>query len=243
MLSALIFLLATSGAANPPDLWVKVNGWKHGDEIPVELTRPRQGFVDDCGIAPDLALHSIQETPNVPLLEELVLSREATPLIFTAALGRLLELNGFPNVRRWLIRNPELRAEHAALRQLFEQDVVRVYGAAVRDIAMPRERATLVLSRLKALLESGVEWLDAYRTVANENPDTEAGLVGPTLLTYTYSGWLTRERFDVQSQTEAGIIPQSHVKALFDLRSGPILLEAYDGLYLYWVVEHHEPEI
>ena len=101
----------------------------------------------------------------------------------------------------------------------------------------------LCLKRLKNLLENGAEWTSAYRTVADENPDKNAGWEGPTLVGLMFSGWLTSQRIEVESQYEATIIPLSHMESVFNLRSGILILEGHDGLYLYWVVEYYAPEI
>ncbi len=236
-------LLTLSQVANANNVWREVNEWKQGDPIPTDLKTSRVCHGDDCGMKPDLGLHSIAKTQNTQLLWELVLGRDSISMVFSVALGRLLEEDGLPKVRSLLINKPVLRKEHRDLRELFGHRIALMHVAEINNSVMPREDAEKVLRRLGELLEAGAEWNAAYQLVADENPDEREGRQGSTLVSYKYSGWLTAHRFDVQFREEQGMILMSHLGQVFEHGGGNLVLEGYDGLYLYRVEKIYEPEI
>ena len=232
------------GAGN---VWVEVREWKSGDPIPADLELSRGCQGDDCGMKSDLGLHSIEETQNVGLLRVLVLGNEVNGTVFKSAFSRLIDLAGFPQVRSLLLANPVRREEHKTLRKMFRQQIVNIDVAGINDKIMSREQAASVLKRFGGLLDSGTDWKVASKIVEDENPDRKRNelnqLNGGTLVSLKYSGFLTELRMDVGFQYEVGIVPESHLKGVFEHGCGNLILAGWDGVYLYHVLEAYRPEI
>jgi hypothetical protein len=239
-------LLLLSEQVSAGNVWAEVKEWKKGDPIPGDLKISRRCRGDDCGMMSDLGLHSIEETQNVGLLRVLVLGKDVDETLFKYAFSRLIDLEGFSQVRSMLVANPVRRKEHKTLRELFRQPIARIVVAGINDNSMPREDATSVLKKLGGLLDEGMEWKVAFRIVESENPDPKRHEVNRwndgTLVSYKYSGLLTEQRMDVGFQYEVGVIQKSHLERIFRHGAGNLILEGWDGLYLYHVIEGYGPE-
>jgi len=233
--------LVLSFASEAGNVWKEVNEWTKNDPIPAELKVVPKCVGDDCGMRPDLARHSIEKTENFLLLREIVIGSEATSLIFHVALNRLLEADGFFEVRELLLSTPINRKEHRSLRAKIGQPVAEIHVVAILTSEIPIGESEEILQRLGGLLKEGASWDDAFQLVDVETSKRRNG-AGSVLL-YKYSGWLTPQRVDFSWEYEVGVIPRGHVGTIFETGPGSFIREGYDGLYLYHVKEIYGPEI
>ena len=169
-----LLALVLSFAAEAGNVLRDVNEWTEADPIPAELKVVPECVGDDCGMRPDLARHSIETTENFLLLREIVIGGEVTPLIFRVALSRLLEADGFPEVRKLLMSGPINRKEHKSLRAKLGQPVAEIYVVAILASDLPSGESEEILQRLGKLLDEGTSLDEAIQLVDVTRPKSVA---------------------------------------------------------------------
>jgi hypothetical protein len=236
---ALAVVLAAGSAPAGPNPWSEVDQWQQGDALPTLLTVPFD--TGECGLIPDPVLDAILRTQNMPILHAVLSSSDATPALFAAALGRLLDHQGLPAVRAMLTRQPVRRSEHVRLRDLFRQRLARINVASIDLRALPAEAGETALKSLAEHLAQGLSWQSAYRKLADQYRAPEAPGSGRsafrTLLTYRYSGWVSEQGVDLVGQGAQPWVPTADLKAVIELGPGTHIRRTSQELFLYHVVD------
>jgi hypothetical protein len=106
---------------------------------------------------------------------------------------------------------------------------------------MPERRAEVALSQLKAKLDTGQPWSDAYRAIADANPDVERMRKEPgaqtTLITYAFDGWVSEIGFSYSSLSVTPYVPANYFENAIAAGGGGHIYKDEGGVYLVYVFD------
>jgi hypothetical protein len=224
----------------------EIKRWRPGSEVPYQLLVYPSGNVTPpsgpmCSFARDSVWPYIEEIGDDRLLEELVYDGRSESETFAAASIKLIERKGLPWFAAKLESREASRWELQWLRQMLRSPAARISVAFVEKADMPEPRAEAVLSQLKVKLDSGQPWSDAYRTVADANPDIERMRKEPgtqtTLITYAFDGWVSEIGFSYSSLSVTPYVPAAYFEKAITAGAGGHLYKDEGGVYLLYVFD------
>ena len=228
----------------------EIKAWKPGDEVPPRLLSFPSGEVPPrgmCGLA-DYAFSAapiIEQIDSDALLVALMFDPRTESASLRPAILRLMQLKGIGWFAKTLVDHPNKRWELDLLQQALQSPFSRIEVAFIGNDRMDRSDARQALESLKAGVDNGEPWKDAYGRVADANPDIERRkrepLAHTTLVTYQFSGWVNTSGF---SPSELGINPYvspAHLETIVGSPRGGQIIESDEGVHLYYVMESWTP--
>jgi hypothetical protein len=165
---------------------------------------------------------------------------------FHATASRLITLRGLGYVSRLLADQRKAdpsaftRSELAVLSQLLRSPYVSIQVARIAPEDMPPKEAESVLQKMRAALEAGASWADAYRKQSDSHPDTRDPKSVGTLVHYLYDSTVSPRGFDFVTYRTAESLPLEHLRDLFRFKRGTHILRAQDGVYLYHIRSYYD---
>ncbi len=97
---------------------------------------------------------------------------------------------------------------------------------------------------MRADLQAGASWADAYRKHSDLHPDIRDRAKNPktvrTLTCYLYDSTVSPIGFDIVDYRSAETLPLQHLRELFRLKRGTHILRAPDGVYLYHIQSYYD---
>jgi hypothetical protein len=233
----------------------QIKSWRAGDAPPARLLKFPDGKIDTipgCGlrvIGSEVGDY-ISEIRDADLLAALMFDYRSQADTFHAAVSRLITLKGVGHVSRILAERRKTepdafaRSELAVLSQLLRSPYIAVQVARIAPEDMPAEEADTALQAMRADLQAGASWADAYRKQSDSHPDTRGVTEGQksvgTLVHYLYDSTVSPSGFDIVTYRTAETLPLQHLRELFRLKRGTHILRASDGVYLYHIQSYYD---
>jgi hypothetical protein len=237
------------------NLMRQMKTWRKGDAPPARLLKFPDGKIDTipgCGlqvIGSEVSDY-ISEIQDADLLAALMFDYRAQADTFHAAASRLITLKGVGYVSRLLAERRKTepgaftRSELAVLSQLVRAPYIAVQVARIAPEDMPPDKAETALQAMRADLQGGASWADAYRKHSDLHPDMRDRAKDPrsvrTLICYLYDSTVSLSGFDIVTYRTAESLPTEHLKELFRAKRGTHILRAPDGVYLYHIQSHYD---
>ena len=166
----------------------------------------------------------------------IVYDRRSERSAFEAAVITLINHKGLPWFSKMLAGRDSTRWEHDAFRQMFSLPFARCSAAFISRDAMTNDAARKALEEIKAKLDKGGSWKDAYGSVANAHPDIERRKREPgvpiTLVGYMYSGWVSEFGFDFSSLHITSTVPAAVLAEAIHSGKGGNMVSAPTGQFL-----------
>jgi len=233
----------------------QIKSWRKGDAPPAQLLKFPDGKIDTipgCGlrvIGSEVGDY-ISEIQDADLLAALMFDHRSRADTFHAAVSRLITLKGVGHVYRILVErrksDPDAfaRSELAVLSQFIRAPYVAVQVARIAPEDMPPDTAETALQAMRADLQDGAPWADAYRKHSDLHPDMRDRAKDPgrvrTLVCYLYDGTVSPNGFDIVTYRTAESLPAEHLRELFRAKRGTHIFRAADGVYLYHVQSRYD---
>ena len=222
----------------------QAENWKSGETPPLRLLKFPDGKLDEswvCGmraVGADVSDYASQ-IRNPELLAALLLDGRAQPDTLRAATTRLIELKGTGQVATLLAGHPleSARSELAVLAQLLRSPYAAIQVARITRDDMESSAAEQALQEMRADLEAGTPWADAYRKAADKYPDLKDRAENPgsvrTLVCYLYDGVVSSTGFDILRYRMATDLPRQHLTEVVGAGAGTRVFRTPDAIYLY----------
>jgi hypothetical protein len=237
------------------NLMREIKSWRKGDVPPARLLKFPDGKIDailGCGlrvIGSDVADY-IWKIEDADLLAALMFDYRSEADTFHAAVSRLIKLKGVGHVSRLIEERRKTepgafaRSELAVLSQLLRAPYIAVQVARIAPEDMPPDKAESALEAMKADLQAGAPWADAYRKHSDLHPDMRDRAKDPrsvrTLICYLYDSTVSPSGFDIVTYRTAESLPTEHLRVLFRAKRGTHIFRATDGVYLYHIQSHYD---
>lgn len=239
-----------------PSLIREIKTWRPGDDPPKRLIKFPDGEVDDfptCGmrVIGSAIEDYIATISDDRLLVAIMFDWRSQDGSIRAAARQLLKTRGPSYVAAQLKQHrldaqrtasPEVQVliggELAALEQLLASPCLTMRAATISAEDMTVARTQVVMTDLKAELESGASWATAYGHISHANPDLkDPSSCGRTLVAYAFDGVVSPIGFDLTSGHFSPILKTDDLAQLFRVGVGVHVLVGPDGVVLYQVTE------
>ena len=229
--------------------------WRKGDAPPARLLKFPDGKIattPECGlrVIGSEVWDYIQDIQDAELLAALMFDYRSQADTFHAAVSRLITLKGVAHVSRILAERRKAepdafaRSELAVLSQLLRSPYISMQVARIAPEDMPPEEADSALQAMRADLQAGAAWADAYGKHSDLHPDMRDRAQDPrsvrTLVCYLYNSTVSPSGFDIVKYRTAETLPLRHLRELFRLKRGTHILRASDGVYLYHIQSYYD---
>ena len=255
IIAATVLIAAQGFAQLDPALLKDIKQWRQGERPPARLLKFPEGKIHDiaeCELRAigDAVEDYIAEISDADLLAALIFDPHVEPASFQAAVRRVVRLKGLDHLSRLLADRRKIsprafvHSDLAVLSQLLRQPYVAIKVARLAPDDMEPDKAEQVFREMKAQLEDGTTWADAYGKFSKMNPDTRARAKDPksicTLICYLYDGIVSPDGFDILTYSISENLPLDHVRALFPAKRGVSVVRGSDGVYLYQVTDCYD---
>ena len=222
----------------------EAENWKGGDTPPLRLLKFPDGKIEEfhgCGmrVIGSGVDDYIAQIKNPDLLAALLLDDRCEPETLRATANQLITLKGTDHVARLLAdHHPDSdRSELAVLAELLRSPHIAIQVARITGNDLEAPAAERALQGMRADLEAGGTWADAYGKAAEKHPNLKDRAKDPqsvrTLVGYLYDGVVSPSGFDILTYRVATDLPPSHLQEIFRRRHGTYVLKAPEGVYLY----------
>lgn len=222
----------------------QVENWKIGEPPPKCLLKFPDGKIDEfpiCGmrtLGTEVADY-ISQIKNPDLLAALLLDNHAQPDTLRAAATQLIMLKGTEHVARLLASHgrESQRSELAVLAELLRSPYSAIQVARITKDDMELAGAESALQEMRADLDAGTVWAEAYRKAADKHPDLKDRAKDPrsvrTVVCYLYDGIVSPTGFDILRYAVATGLPPQHLQEIFRAARGTYVLKTSEAVYLY----------
>ena len=246
------FAAASAAAQLDPTLVRQAEEWKSGEPPPARLLRFPDGKPPDRALECFKALGEevgdyLSQIQNPNLLSALMLDDRAQPATVNAAARQLIALRGTTDVARLLASHPQkpARTELAVLAQLLRFPYAAIQVVRIVEDDMDLATAERVLSGMRDDLNAGMSWTDAYQKTAAQNPDLKARAKNPrsvqTLVCYLFDSVVSPSGFDISDYRIADDLLLVHLREVFCIKQGTLVLKTEEAVYLYHIKQYYEP--
>jgi len=232
-----------------------IQSWRKGDAPPSRLLKFPDGKIDaipGCGLRTmgSEVGDYIGEIKDADLLAAVMFDTHAQAESLHAAVSRLITLKDVSHVSRLIAAKRKIdpesvaRSELAVLSQLLRSPYIALQVARIAPEDMEADRAESALQAMRADLQSGMSWSDAYRKHSDLHPDMRDRAKDPksirTLICYLYDSTISPIGFDIVTYRTAENLTLAHIRELFQAKRGTHILKAADGVYLYHIQSYHD---
>jgi hypothetical protein len=247
----MLFLVGDVTAAG--DLHKQIKKWKLGDEVPHSLLSFPDGNVPPLSLVHSDAYEDvftarpyILSIESNELLEAIIFDPRSERGAFEAAVVTLVDHKGLVWFSKFIANQSSTDWKLDTLREVLSKPFVRCSVAFIAKDAMPESEAKKALEEIKAQLDKGASWKDAYGSVADKHPEVKRHKNEPrglgTLVGYMYSGWVSADGFDFSSLHFAEGVPTTYFAEAIQSGKGGKIAGGPNGLYLIYVFELYLPD-
>ena len=222
----------------------QAENWKTGEPPPNRLLKFPDGKIDQFPIYGVRTIGTevadyITQIKNPDLLAALLLDHHAQPETLRAAANQLIMLKGTEHVARLLASHgrESQRSELAVLAELLRSPYAAIQVARITKDDMELTGAESALQEMRADLEAGMVWAEAYRKAADKHPDLNDRAKDPrsvrTVVCYLYEGIVSPTGFDILRYAVATDLPPQHLQEIFRAARGTYVIKTSEAVYLY----------
>lgn len=191
----------------------------------------------------------IYRIKNAELLAAIIFDYRTEKNSFHAAASRLINLKGISHVSHLLAERRKAdpsafsNSELAVLAELMRSPYITIQVARITPEDMPPDKAELVLRQMSKELDAGTPWARVYEKFADLNPDLRDRKTNPnsirTLIGYLHDGTFSPTGFDILTYRTAENLPLEHLRELFGVQRGRLIMRSAGGVYLYHIKSYY----